>query len=54
MVPLKDAQQLARVIPGAQLLVVEGGAHSLMSTSPFARDRVMDWVRSNQTGQTTT
>lgn len=45
MVPLKDAQNLARVISSSQLLVVDGGSHSLMSTSPFSRDRVMDWVR---------
>lgn len=53
MVPLPDAQRLAQEIPGAQLLVVDGGAHSLMSTSPFARERVMDWVRQQREIHTT-
>ncbi len=49
MVPLADAQQLARIIPGAQLQVVAGGSHTLIARSADARRQVTTWIQQVET-----
>jgi pimeloyl-ACP methyl ester carboxylesterase len=45
LVPLTWAETLAQTIPSAQLVVVEGGSHSLMIRNAAARRQVMDFMR---------
>lgn len=45
LVPLAWAETLAQAIPSAQLVVVEGGSHSLMIRNAGARRQVMDFMR---------
>ena len=44
MVPVTDAERLARTIPGAVLEVLPGGSHTLMVRSAEARQRVITWI----------
>lgn len=50
MVPLRDAQELARAIPNSQMEVVEGGPHSLMIRHADARQKVIGFIKSVEAG----
>ena len=44
-VPVEWGMELAGIIPGARLEVLDGASHSLMIRDPKARQRVMDFIR---------
>jgi len=44
MVPLSHGEELARAIPGAELLVLDGEGHSVVHRTRIGRRAAMDWI----------